>query len=78
MSGSKKALVLTGGMVETKAEPRQARASEKTEIVNFRVTAEFRRKLRIMAANRGINLTELLIAAVDALAKADPREGDPQ
>ena len=77
MSGSKKAIVLTGGMVETKAESRQTRASEKTEVVNFRVTPEFRRKLRIMAANRGINLTELLIAAVAALAKADPREGDP-
>ena len=77
MSGSKKTLVLTGGMVETKAESRQTRASEKTEVVNFRVTPEFRRKLRIMAANRGINLTELLTAAVAALAKADPREGDP-
>jgi hypothetical protein len=66
MSGSKKPLILTGRMVETKADSREVKASEKTEIVNFRVTPAFRRRMRQLALDHDLNLSELLAAAVAA------------
>ena len=69
---SKRMISLNGGMVSMPAhQPSPVRASEAEvpptsaaepkELVNFRVTREFRRKLRHMAADANLNLSELLV-----------------
>ena len=41
---------------------RQHEAKSKSEIMNFRVSPEFRKQFRIEAASLGMNLSDLLVA----------------
>lgn len=65
-----KKTMITGDMIEVAARlPKPA--SEPKEVMNFRVPGEFRYRMRRLAVERRMNLSELLIAAVDAFGAAE-------
>jgi hypothetical protein len=51
------------------AKPPAAPSDRRTEPLNFRVSADFRRRFRVYAASHDMSLSELLEAAFEALEK---------
>lgn len=73
---------LTAGLVVRKGAatatpgvpPRSVEAAasqSRTEPLNFRVTADFRRRFKVYAAEHDLSLSELLEKAFDVLARSD-------
>jgi hypothetical protein len=65
-----KKTLLTGDMISALARPSKPVGQPK-EVMNFRVPGDFRYRMRRLAVERRMNLSELLIAAVDAYGAAD-------
>jgi hypothetical protein len=64
-----KKTLITGDMIV--APPRQVKpASEPKEVMNFRVSADFRHEMRQLALDERMNLSELLVTAVRAYKDA--------
>lgn len=60
-----KKTLITGDMIV--APPRPAKpTSEPKEVMNFRVSADFRHRMRQLALDRRMTLSELFVAAVEA------------
>jgi hypothetical protein len=60
-----KKTLITGDMIAPPPSPPKA-ASEPKEVMNFRVPASFRYRMKRLAVERRMNLSDLMIAAVDA------------
>lgn len=58
--------------VPARAADAPAMTTGRSEPLNFRVTADFRRRFKVYAAEHDLSLSELLEKAFDALERSDP------
>jgi hypothetical protein len=65
---------LAPNLIGTKGKVGRPAPASENEPMNFKVSPAFKREFRMMAADRGVRLNELLIQAFEAL-KAQDRTG---
>jgi hypothetical protein len=63
---SSKPADLAPHLIGTKGKVDRPQAGTANEPLTFKVSAEFKRRFRVAAANRGIRLNELLVEAFEA------------
>ncbi len=69
MSGDKKRVLTASMIAAARKAPEAPAAKEKIEVINFRVTRSFRYRMRRLALDGEMNLSQLLLACVDAYEK---------